>query len=94
MVRTMQAMTFKIDRTREGEFTILTLSGRIDSEHLGELTRILEIQGDHRNIIMNLQQIKLADRDAVRFLARCGADGIKLENCPAYIREWMEKEKI
>jgi predicted metal-binding protein len=23
----------------------------------------------------------------------CEADGMKLENCPAYIREWMEKEK-
>ena len=68
--------------------------GELTRSILGELTRVLEIQGDHRNIIMNLQQIKLADRDAVRFLARCGADGIKLENCPAYIREWMEKEKI
>jgi len=24
---------------------------------------------------------------------RCEANGVKLENCPSYIREWMEKEK-
>jgi len=29
----------------------------------------------------------------VRFLAHCEADGVKLDNCPAYIREWIEKER-
>ena len=24
----------------------------------------------------------------VRFLARCQADGMKVENCPAYVHEW------
>jgi hypothetical protein len=28
----------------------------------------------------------------VRFFLRCEADGIQLENCPSYIREWMERE--
>jgi hypothetical protein len=37
--------------------------------------------------------VRLADRDAVRFLRDCEADGMKLENCPAYVREWMEREK-
>jgi hypothetical protein len=29
----------------------------------------------------------------VKFLARREADGIQLDNCPAYIREWIEREK-
>jgi len=37
--------------------------------------------------------MRLADRDAVRFLSGCEADGMKLENCTAYIREWMNREK-
>jgi len=94
MVRTTSAMTFRIQRSEHREFLVLTLSGRIEAEHIGELTRIIELQADRGNIIMNLQQIRLADRDAVRFLARCEADGIRLKDCPAYIREWMEREKI
>lgn len=86
-------MTFKIDRTEHGEFVMLTLSGRIDAEHLEELARIIGLQANHRNITMNLRHIRLADRDAVRFLERCEADGIRLEDCPSYIREWMEREK-
>ena len=37
--------------------------------------------------------LSMADRDAVRFLRDCEADGMKLENCPLYVREWMDREK-
>jgi predicted metal-binding protein len=40
-----------------------------------------------------LQEIRLADRDAVKFLRSCERDGMKLENCPAYVREWMDREE-
>jgi predicted metal-binding protein len=39
------------------------------------------------------RDVRLADRDAVQFLRDCEARGMKLENCPAYLREWMEREK-
>jgi len=33
-----------------------------------------------------LQEVRLVYREGVRFLANCKAKGIKLKNCPAYIR--------
>ena len=48
---------------------------------------------DYRNIILDLQDLRLADRDAVKFLRGCERDGMKFENCPAYVREWMGREK-
>jgi hypothetical protein len=48
---------------------------------------------DYRSIVLDLRDVRLADRDAVKFLRDCEADGMKLENCPAYVREWMEREK-
>jgi predicted metal-binding protein len=48
---------------------------------------------DHRNIILDLRDLRLADREAVRFLRGCEADGMKIENCPAYIREWINRER-
>jgi hypothetical protein len=62
-----------------------------------EATQVSELQElfdcDYRNIILDLRDLRLADRDAVRFLRDCEADGMKLENCPAYVREWMDREK-
>jgi len=40
----------------------------------------------------DLKDVSLVDREVVRFLARSEADGVTLENCAPYIREWMERE--
>ena len=70
---------------------MFTLSGRMEATQVLELKELFD--RDYRNIILDLRDLRLADRDAVRFLRGCEADGMKLENCPAYIREWMDREK-
>ena len=86
-----QPMTLRIERSARQRFTVFTLSGRMEAEQVGELKELLD--RDYRNIILDLRDLRLADRDAVRFLRGCEADGVKLENCPAYVREWMDREK-
>ena len=75
---------------RQG-ITVFTLSGRMTAEEVAELKALFD--ADYRKIVLDLRDVRLADRDAVRFLRGCEADGMKLENCPAYIREWMDREK-
>jgi hypothetical protein len=86
-------MTLKIERAASPEVTVFTLSGRMEAEHIAELERLFKLQTGYRNIVVDLDEIRLADRDAVMFLARCETNGVKLQNCPAYIREWMERER-
>jgi hypothetical protein len=62
----------------------------MEAEQVAELKKLFD--SDCRNIILDLRDLRLADRDAVRFLRDREADGIKLENCPAYIRDWMDRE--
>jgi len=33
------------------------------------------------------------DREAVKFLARYESNAVELRNCPAYIREWIKRER-
>ena len=84
-------MTLRIERSTRQEFAVFALSGRIDAEQVAELKKLFDT--DHRNVILDLRELRLADREAVRFLSGCEADGMKLENCPAYVREWMDREK-
>jgi anti-anti-sigma regulatory factor len=84
-------MTLRIERSARQRFTVFTLSGRMEAEHVPELKELF--QRDCRNIILDLREVRLADRDAVRFLRHCEVAGVKLENCPAYVREWMDREK-
>jgi hypothetical protein len=62
----------------------------METEQVAELKKFFDC--DYRNIILDMRDLRLADRDAVRFLRDCEADGMKLENCPAYVREWMDRE--
>jgi anti-anti-sigma regulatory factor len=86
-------MTFRIETAARGRFTVFTLSGRIETQAIGELKRLFERQTDYHDIVLDLKDVSLIDRDVVGFLASCEADGVKLENCTPYIREWMEREK-
>ena len=70
---------------------VFTLSGRIKAEEVVELKALFD--ADYRTIVLDLRDVRLADRDAVKFLRDCEAEGMKLENCPAYLREWTEREK-
>ena len=87
-------MTLKIQISTKGEAVVFTLIGRINAEEVAELQRLFKAEGqnDH-HIVLDLKDVKLVDLDAVRFLTRCEGNGAQLENCPAYIREWIEKER-
>jgi hypothetical protein len=81
----------RIQRKANGK-VIFTLSGRIEAEDIDELRRLFELEDSSRKIALDLRDVTLVDRDGVRFLAVCEANGIELENCPAYIREWIGRE--
>jgi predicted metal-binding protein len=84
-------MTLRIERSMRKGNTVFTLSGHMMAEEVAELKALFVT--DYRSIVLDLQDVRLADRDAVKFLRDCEADGMKLENCPAYVREWMERDK-
>ena len=81
----------RIQRKANGKI-IFALSGRIEAEDIDELRRLFELEDTSREIALDLRDVTLVDRDGVKFLAVCEADGIQLGNCPAYIREWIGRE--
>jgi predicted metal-binding protein len=70
---------------------VFTVSGRMKAEEVAELKAPFD--ADYKTIVLDFRDVRVADRDAVEFLRDCEADGMRLENCPAYVREWMEREK-
>jgi len=86
-------MTFRIETAARGTVKVFNLSGRIDAQAIAELKRLFELQTNYRDIVLDLKDVCVIDRDVMRFFIRCEADGVKLENCASYIREWMEREK-
>jgi ABC-type transporter Mla MlaB component len=83
----------KIQRSIDADNVRFVLSGRLEREHLAELQRLIDEDAPHNVLTLDLEEIRLVDREAVGFLARCEAAGIRLENCAAYVREWIALEE-
>jgi len=83
---------FRIQRSTDGKVVVLTLSGRIKEPDLTELQKLLEHEAGDHNLVLDLKEVRLVDRGVIGFLASCEAKRIELANCPAYIREWIERE--
>ena len=82
----------KIHRTTNGE-VVLKISGRMDAENVADVKTSFGSDVNGRRILLDLRDLTLVDRDAVRFLADCETDGVQIINCPAYIREWIARER-
>jgi ABC-type transporter Mla MlaB component len=91
--RAIDVPMLRIQRSEQADGVRLMLSGRITAEHLPELRRLIEGEDGRRAVTFDLKEVKLVDRDAVNFLADCEAAGVTLENCPAYVREWIARER-
>jgi len=84
-------VTFKIEKYRDGHSTTIRLIGRIRAEHLSELEK--QIRESESKIVLDLEELNLADVEAIRFLGMCETQGVTLLNCSPYIRDWIGKER-
>ena len=83
-------MTCRIDRLAIEQRVVLRISGRIAGEDLEVLRTAL---AESRVVAIELAEVELVDRAAVEWLALNEANGIELRQCPAYIREWVTRER-
>jgi anti-anti-sigma regulatory factor len=82
----------KIHRT-SGRTLMLTISGQLDADNVNELCQVVDAEPTGGVLVLDLTDLVLADRDAVRVLRQYEARGrVVLRNCPAYVRTWMACE--
>ncbi len=83
-------MTCRIDRLSTEHGLVLYISGQLAAEDLEVVRTALD---PLRVVAIELAEVELANRDAVKLLAQAEAEGIELRSCPAYIREWITNER-
>lgn len=85
-------MTCRIERVETGNNTfILLVSGRIETEHVSAIKEL--IGREKPPVTLDLREVTLVEREVVPFLAACERQGIELTNCPAFLRDWIAKER-
>ena len=85
-------MSWRIDRVVGGDGIVtLCMSGRITKQDVVTLRNVIE--EDATGVAVDLKNVDLVDREAVKFLAQKEQNGTALRNCPPYIREWVTREQ-
>ena len=83
----------KIQRTAS-QPVVFTISGNLDTENVGEICQVIDAEPRGAVVTLDLTDLILADREAVRLLRDCERDGrVVLHNCPAYIRALIAAEE-
>jgi anti-anti-sigma regulatory factor len=81
----------KIETKSDGKIRIVGVIGRIRSEDLEELQR--QMSDNSQRVMLDLGEVTVVDADVVRFLSASEQAGITLVRCPAYVREWILRER-
>jgi hypothetical protein len=85
-------MTWRIDRiVGSDDIVALCISGRITKQDVGTLRNVVEEEATA--VAIDLKNVVLVDREAVKFLVQRELNGTELRNCPPYIREWVTRER-
>jgi hypothetical protein len=80
-------------RTDTNSTVTYALSGRATQEHLPELVQLLtDERARGRRVTLDLEELILADREFVRFLACGEGSRAELAHCPAYVLSWIRCE--
>ena len=82
----------RIHRT-SGRTVVFTISGELLADTVKELCQVIDAEPAGGVLVLDLADLVLADRDAVRVLRQYEVRGrVVLRNCPAYVRTWMAGE--
>ena len=83
----------RIETSVHRDRVIFAVIGRMQSEDLPEVERLLESRNDNKTVVLDLQEVKLVDREAIIFLANFETANVTIRNCSPYIREWIARER-
>jgi hypothetical protein len=73
----------------------LALAGSVNAEVLPEIDRLIDSgKRMQSRVVLDLSEVTLMDRTAVRFFAGHMKEGVELVNCPLYLEPWILRETI
>lgn len=79
--------------SNQSDSLTLAIAGSVNQEALPEIALLIAHgRRDYEKVILDLSEVTLLDRAAAQFFADQSEGGIRLVNCPVYIRRWIVRD--
>ena len=66
------------------------MSGRLGVDNVYVLLQVLDAEPCDAPFVLALGELRFVDPFGVAILARCEAKGVRLLDCPSFIRLWID----
>jgi ABC-type transporter Mla MlaB component len=77
----------------QSDSIILSLAGKVNQEALPEIALLIDRgRQDREQVILDLSEVTLIDPAAAQFFADQFRGGVRMVNCPVYIRRWIGRD--
>lgn len=84
--------TATVSSTQSDSLT-LAIAGNICQDALPEIALLIDHgRRDHEKVLLDLSEVTLLDPAAAQFFADQFRGGVRLLNCPVYIRRWIVRD--
>jgi hypothetical protein len=83
-------MTLRIVADIREDGTTIRLIGHMQAEYIAHVRE--EIAASRVPTVLDLDEVTLADAEAIRFLVAAEREGVNVHRCAPFIREWMSRE--
>lgn len=84
--------TATVSSTHSDSLT-LALAGNVSEEALAEIAVLIDHgRREHEKVILDLGEVTLLDPAAAQFFAEQFRGGVRLVNCPVYIKRWIVRD--
>lgn len=71
----------------------LELIGDLAQDYVPELENLIgQARGRRQQVVLDLRNVGLVDREALRYLVRAKKEGVRLAQCPPYVAAWIGQE--
>jgi anti-anti-sigma regulatory factor len=79
--------------SNQSDSVVLAIAGNVSQEALPEIALLIDDgRRDHEKVILDLSEVTLMDPAAAQFFADQFRGGVRLLNCPVYIRRWIARD--
>jgi hypothetical protein len=79
--------------SNQSESITLAITGNVSAEAVPQIALLIDRgKVDHEKVILDMSEVTLLDPAAAQFFAEQFQGGVRLVNCPVYIRRWIARE--
>lgn len=82
-------MAYRIQTSVNEDAVTFAVSGQLGIKGIAELKKLIKGYAESKSLVVDLKEVRFVDRSSILSLTSFERAGVRLVNCPLYVRDWI-----